>query len=163
MRDAQTLRNPKSLHIFTGNVDTSVEMKVTKLFPEELSNLYCGQSMDLYWAHYLKCPTEAEYIEMVDNSTLTIPSSSDKALLTSLETGGLFRMLSKLMQTESTTCSYVFLIHVKVALPTRSRTLSLDTFVTLLGRYFQIRDDYQNLMSSDVCITTFSIIDFRHS
>jgi hypothetical protein len=35
---------------------------------EELLNLHRGQGMDLYWRENLICPTEPEYIEMVNNS-----------------------------------------------------------------------------------------------
>ena len=51
---------------------------------EELEGLYLGQSWDLYWKHNLVCPSEEEYINMVDNKT-----------------GGMFSMLLRLMQSES--------------------------------------------------------------
>lgn len=35
---------------------------------EELLNLHRGQGMDLFWRDSLTCPTEEEYIEMVNNS-----------------------------------------------------------------------------------------------
>ena len=35
---------------------------------EELLNLHRGQGMDLFWRENLICPTEPEYIEMVNNS-----------------------------------------------------------------------------------------------
>ena len=59
-----------------------------------------------------------------------------KMKLTSPETGGLFRLLSKLMTAVSSTIFKV----------------DLDRISTLFGRYFQIRDDYQNLVSADVSI-----------
>lgn len=37
---------------------------------EELLNLHRGQGMDLYWRENLICPTEPEYIEMVNNSEI---------------------------------------------------------------------------------------------
>lgn len=37
---------------------------------------------------------------------------------------------------------------------TRSQGIDPTRFVTLLGRYFQIRDDYQNLTSNEVCRVT---------
>lgn len=39
---------------------------------EELLNLHRGQGMDLFWRENLICPTEPEYIEMVNNSELGI-------------------------------------------------------------------------------------------
>lgn len=49
------------------------------------------------------------------------------------KTGGLFNLVVKLMQAEGTS----------------KRDLSIDRMMTFLGRYFQIRDDYQNLVSAD--------------
>ena len=55
------------------------------IFTTELLNLHRGQGMDLYWRDTLTCPTEDDYLEMVQNKT-----------------GGLFRLAIKLMQAEST-------------------------------------------------------------
>lgn len=38
--------------------------------PDELLRLHRGQGMDLFWRESLTCPTEDEYIEMVNNSAL---------------------------------------------------------------------------------------------
>ena len=58
--------------------------EVTDIFTTELLNLHRGQGMDLYWRDTLTCPTEDDYLEMVQNKT-----------------GGLFRLAVKLMQAES--------------------------------------------------------------
>ena len=90
-----------------------------RIFIDEMQQLYVGQSYDLYWTHNALCPSISAYLKMVDKKT-----------------GGLFRMLSRLMLAES---------------PVRA-TLSdpeLDPLSCLLGRFFQIRDDYQNLASAD--------------
>ena len=55
-----------------------------EIFTNELLNLHRGQGMDLYWRDTLTCPTEDDYLEMVQNKT-----------------GGLFRLAVKLMQVES--------------------------------------------------------------
>ena len=55
-----------------------------EIFTNELLNLHRGQGMDLYWRDTLTCPTEDDYLEMVQNKT-----------------GGLFRLAVKLMQAES--------------------------------------------------------------
>lgn len=60
------------------------------IYTEELLNLHKGQGMDLFWRDTLTCPTEEEYLEMVDNKT-----------------GGLFRLAVKMMQAESETGKYV--------------------------------------------------------
>jgi len=51
------------------------------IFLEELLCLHRGQGFDIYWRDNLKCPSEAEYIDMV-----------------SAKTGGLFRLAVRLMQ-----------------------------------------------------------------
>jgi geranylgeranyl diphosphate synthase type 3 len=53
LQEAQKLRNPKAITVFT----------------EELINLHRGQGMDLYWRDSLTCPTEDDYLEMVGNKT----------------------------------------------------------------------------------------------
>ncbi|KIW28773.1 uncharacterized protein PV07_04647 [Cladophialophora immunda] len=55
-----------------------------EIFTTELLNLHRGQGMDLYWRDTLTCPTEDDYLEMVQNKT-----------------GGLFRLAVKIMQAES--------------------------------------------------------------
>ena len=69
LQELQTLGNPHAIQIYS----------------EELVNLHRGQGMDLYWRDTLTCPTEEDYLEMVNNKT-----------------GGLFRLAIKLMQAEST-------------------------------------------------------------
>jgi geranylgeranyl diphosphate synthase, type III len=41
-----------------------------KAVTAELLNLHRGQGLDLLWRDTLRCPTEDEYIAMVNNSTL---------------------------------------------------------------------------------------------
>ncbi|KAH6690550.1 geranylgeranyl pyrophosphate synthetase [Plectosphaerella plurivora] len=60
--------------------------KAQEIFLEELLNLHRGQGLDLYWRDTLTCPTEDDYLEMVNHKT-----------------GGLFRLGIKLMQLESDT------------------------------------------------------------
>ncbi|KAK5994813.1 Bifunctional sesterterpene synthase astC [Cladobotryum mycophilum] len=84
---------------------------------DELENLYLGQSLDLNWKFELRCPAEEEYLNMVDNKT-----------------GGMFRLLIRLLQAEAPEQGGI--------------NLSFDHFATLFGRFFQIRDDYMNLRSS---------------
>ncbi|KAF2646247.1 terpenoid synthase [Massarina eburnea CBS 473.64] len=59
--------------------------KLIEIYSDELLNLHRGQGMELHWRDSLICPSEADYLEMVDNKT-----------------GGLFRLAIKLMQAEST-------------------------------------------------------------
>ena len=55
-----------------------------------------------------------------------------KKLIYHGETGGLFRMVSKMMQREAST----------------NRDVNIDTLMNLLGRYYQIRDDYQDIIGT---------------
>ncbi|KAF3070604.1 Ophiobolin F synthase [Daldinia childiae] len=86
------------------------------IFIEEMHHLFVGQGFDLYWTNEMQCPSVVEYLQMVDGKT-----------------GGLFRLLARLMTAES--------LHVDQAV--------IDPLCRLLGRYFQIRDDYQNLVSEE--------------
>ncbi|KAL2830451.1 Ophiobolin F synthase [Aspergillus cavernicola] len=90
-----------------------------RIFLEEIQQLYIGQSYDLYWTHNALCPSIPEYLKMVDQKT-----------------GGLFRMLTRLMVAES---------------PASNKILdqALYPLSYLIGRFFQIRDDYQNLASAE--------------
>ncbi len=36
---------------------------------EEVSNMLLGQSIDLHTTYLTECPTEAEYLDIVDNSS----------------------------------------------------------------------------------------------
>nr|POE74059.1 ophiobolin f synthase [Quercus suber] len=86
---------------------------------EQMEQLYIGQSYDLYWTYNVLCPSISDYLKMVE-----------------LKTSGLFRMMLRMMIAES---------------PVRERVSEgiMDLFSCLLGRFFQMRDDYQNLVSAD--------------
>jgi geranylgeranyl pyrophosphate synthase len=66
---------------------------------EQLRDLHIGQSYDLYWTRHAACPTEEEYLEMVSKSKLHPCGVSRRTttLTFGTETGGLFRLLSRLM------------------------------------------------------------------
>jgi ophiobolin F synthase len=87
---------------------------------EALDELHVGQSYDLYWTRHNKCPSKKEYLEMVNGKT-----------------GGLFRLLARLMIAASP--------HRHDA----QLSSSIEALVGLVGIQFQIRDDYQNLHSAD--------------
>ena len=91
---------------------------VERLVVDELINLHRGQGMDLLWRDSLVCPTEEEYVEMVNNKT-----------------GGLFRIAVKLMLSQSPPAR-------SVGFP------DLIPVVNLIGLLFQILDDFMNLQSS---------------
>ncbi|KAI0717376.1 terpenoid synthase [Cerioporus squamosus] len=82
----------------------------------ELLSLHRGQGLELLWRDSLQCPTEEEYVSMVNHKT-----------------GGLFRVAVKLMMACSTT----------------NVDVDYVPLVNLFGIYFQIRDDYMNLQSTE--------------
>jgi len=50
-------------------VETLGNLKVLPVLVEGLETLFIGQSWDLNWRHHLHCPTEAEYLDMMDKKT----------------------------------------------------------------------------------------------
>ncbi|KAK6511827.1 hypothetical protein TWF481_000733 [Arthrobotrys musiformis] len=62
----------------------------------------------------------------------TTPSERDYIKMVDGKTGSLFRLAARLMKAEAT----------------QNKDLNVESLVTLMGRYFQIRDDHQNLSSS---------------
>ncbi|KAK8091557.1 hypothetical protein PG997_001918 [Apiospora hydei] len=100
----------------------------------ELQNMYMGQSHDIYWSSGMAQPSTEEYLKMVDYSKYATLSTTPRTQMKP-ETGGLFRILASLMSSK--------LSDPKFAAPGPMMDIS-----TLLGRYFQVRDDYMNLSSS---------------
>lgn len=76
---------------------------MVEICTEELIHLHEGQGIELYWRDSLTCPTEQEYIDMVNNSELYIEHRKDNGVLTfgSIETSGLLRLAVRLMQAAS--------------------------------------------------------------
>ncbi|KAJ5760835.1 terpenoid synthase [Penicillium odoratum] len=79
-------------------------------------DLSVGQSWDLKWKAHLHCPTVEEYMAMVDGKT-----------------GAMLKLIVRLMHSMSDQR------RMDSAMPL------FDNLVLLLGRYYQVRDDYQNL------------------
>ncbi|KAJ3481648.1 hypothetical protein NLI96_g7519 [Meripilus lineatus] len=76
----------------------SVDQELDRLVTSELLCLHRGQGLEILWRDSLQCPTEAEYISMVNNKT-----------------GGLFRVGIKLMMacaTQNTDVDYVPLVNM---------------------------------------------------
>ncbi|CEG71184.1 Putative Farnesyltranstransferase [Rhizopus microsporus] len=68
--------------------------KMIDIYTEELINLHRGQGMELFWRDTLTCPTEKEFLDMVNDKT-----------------GGLLRLAVKLMQEASqSTVDYTGLV-----------------------------------------------------
>ncbi|KAI4217856.1 MAG: hypothetical protein L6R36_009242, partial [Xanthoria steineri] len=110
--EAAGLSNPGAVSIVCGQLQFLMSFPLrfcADLDLEELTNLYKGQSMELFWKFHTHCPTEEEYYEMVDGKT-----------------GGFSRLILRLIAFEP----------------------ALETFITSLGRYFHVRNEYENLASS---------------
>jgi len=82
---------------------------------DELLSLHRGQGLELLWRDSLQCPTEEEYVAMVNNSSVMAypdrflrPWKLDWTLRLPAETGGLLRIGIKLMMACSTTNSDVY-------------------------------------------------------
>ncbi|KAI4086475.1 MAG: hypothetical protein LQ344_007507 [Seirophora lacunosa] len=88
-----------------------------RVFNEELLNLHRGQGIELYWRDAAKSPEEADYLQMVSNKT-----------------GGLFRLLARLMQCAS------------------SIRLEIVPLIDTIGLIFQILDDYKNYLDTEMSV-----------
>lgn len=101
-------------------------MEAITVFMDELLNLHRGQAMDIYWRDNVVCPTEEQYMEMVQNSTYNFHNFC--LVICYLETGGLFRLAVGLMQSKS------------------ENKANFSPLVNKLASLFQILDDYLNII-----------------
>lgn len=98
-------------------VETLGNPKVLTVLLEGLETFFIGQSWDLNGRHHFHCPTEAEYLDMVDKKT-----------------GAMFVMIIQLMQASGKEPPFSY---------------RLPPLARLLGRWYQVRDDYMNLQGVD--------------
>ncbi|GAB7349558.1 hypothetical protein MBLNU459_g0254t1 [Dothideomycetes sp. NU459] len=120
LEDGSPLRRGKpSTHNIYGNAQTINSATYQYAQATALAAELINPSYDLYWTHNVVCPSISAYLKMVDQKT-----------------GGLFRMLTRLMVAES-------------PLTDKVSNQDLKMLTCLIGRFFQIRDDYQNLASVD--------------
>ncbi|KAF3927806.1 Dimethylallyltranstransferase [Dactylellina cionopaga] len=89
------------------------------IYTDELRNLHVGQSLDLHWTFHARCPSEREYIQMIDGSKNLLFAMNHRFI----------RLTHKIYR--------------------NWRNFNLEDIFTLIARFFQIRDDYQNLNSAD--------------
>ncbi|KAH8846756.1 hypothetical protein MCOR07_007929 [Pyricularia oryzae] len=93
------------------------------VFLHHLNQLFIGQSWDLHWTFHRRCPTEEKYLDMIDQKT-----------------GAMLQMLLELMQTAAAAAKQGVLKDGKHL---------LWEFTRLFGRFFQVRDDYMNTLSTE--------------
>lgn len=91
--------------------------RIPGIVNDELLRLHVGQGKDIYWRDNGIVPTIDEYYEMAKNKT-----------------GGLFRLMVRLIST----------------LSKDSKGLDLIPLANALGILYQIRDDYLNLFSEEM-------------
>ena len=101
--------------------------RMLKPMLKDLEKLHVGQSWDLYWTFHMRCPSEDEYFRMVDGKT-----------------GGLFSLALRMMLLASDQ-------HCNAGDSKAWTGISetLFSLTRLLGRFFQVRDDYLNLTASE--------------
>ena len=91
-----------------------------KVYFTSLRSLFIGQSYDILWTKHKACPSTDEYLTMVDGKT-----------------GGLFHLFHSLLICNSSHKAPM------------SHQRELETLLTLIGRLYQIRDDFINLTSAE--------------
>lgn len=142
-------------------LDLCVALLTICLTAEELLNLHRGQGLELQWRDSLQCPTEEEYIDVVDNSTLASVCLWTRTLFwcALTETSGLLRIAIKLMTCCATSNRHVYARLLLLLYWWTEITLrNYVPLVNLIGVYYQIRDDYMNLQSGEVCtVLTWSV------
>ncbi|KAJ5090177.1 hypothetical protein N7532_008861 [Penicillium argentinense] len=132
----QTISSGFFLCLDVFRIIQTLSPSATTIYLDELDLMHRGQAYDLYWTHNGICPTEKEYLSMIDASKskcirLLLIHMADMVNCYPPETSALFRLASRLSRAEAT----------------KNKNLELERHFTLVGRYFQIRDDYQNLTS----------------
>lgn len=102
------------------------------MYAAELVSLHRGQGLELLWRDSLQCPTESQYIAMVNDSkycvliTITFGHLYEYHVI---ETGGLFRVAVKLMMACATTNVNVYVLQYPTV--QNFRTHSCEKIVTM--------------------------------
>ncbi|KAK8078112.1 hypothetical protein PG996_004282 [Apiospora saccharicola] len=111
-------------------------------FLEILQRMHVGQGYDLHWKFYSSCPSEQDYLDMVDGKT-----------------GAMFELIVALMAPKSSKFSSKSAPGTKANLTAsdakklllgkevEEESYPFRRLTRLFGRFFQVRDDFMNLSS----------------
>ncbi|KUJ13672.1 terpenoid synthase, partial [Mollisia scopiformis] len=94
---------------------------------EEMKEIYVGQGLDLHWTHHSTPPTKDQYFLSIKQKT-----------------GGLLRLMARLMHA----CSIDTRSSSAIATDASDSLAKINQLMIMIGRYFQIRDDYKDVVSA---------------
>ncbi|MCJ1461492.1 hypothetical protein MMC07_000089 [Pseudocyphellaria aurata] len=141
---AQTINSADYLFVNALNTIKKLDsIPCLNIFIEELRLLYIGQSFDLYWTHNVICPSVEDYLKMVDSIARNgwTLSFVDKTY------GG--QVPCDEVSIREPDQAYQYKASPRADCLVTQSNLGLGQLMALIGRYFQIRDDYLNLVSAD--------------
>lgn len=117
------LGNGASMEVFYGESPDSSPRLIVR---EQDNNGHLEESRTL---------TMGQGLDLDWRQNAKCPSVEEYLVMIDNKTGGFFRLALRLMEAES---------------PSPPPMSKLLHFITMLGRFYQIRDDYQNLVSDEV-------------
>lgn len=129
---AATINSAVYVVVLSAGLVQQLGAEAAAVWRQEMEALHLGQGMDIDWREKGKCPTEQEYLWMVVQSAGSLVGAQHVLIFT--ETGGLFRLVMRLLQTQATV----------------NKRLDMSRLAGLLGQLFQVRDDYLNLTSTSL-------------
>lgn len=113
-----------------------------------MKDIYIGQALDLHWTYLSTPPTEQQYFRSIEQSVypqLTVSWMSSNAFA---ETGGLLRLKARLVQSK-----YSSLPDTSINPTIVDLSEDINNLMILIGRYYQIGDDYKDVTSAMVNLT----------
>lgn len=112
---------------------------------DEVKDIYVGQALDLHWTYLSTPPTEEQYFQSIEQSTYSKSIFSRLSSNALAETGGLLRLKAKLVQG-----NYSSLPAISINPTIMDLSEDINNLMILIGRYYQIRDDYKDIISAKV-------------